>query len=64
MPEAAKPLVEKAIAEFTAGTRKVWTGPIRRQDGSIAVPAGTILPPDTVRATDFFVEGVVGSLPR
>jgi basic membrane protein A and related proteins len=64
MPEAAKPVVDRTIAEFTSRTRKLWTGPILRQDGSIAVPAGVVLSPEKVTAMDFFVEGVIGSLPR
>ena len=60
--ESAKPVLDKAIAEFTSGTRKLWTGPIKGQDGSIVLAAGATLPPEKVTEMDFFVEGVVGSL--
>jgi basic membrane protein A and related proteins len=64
MPESAKPLLDKTIAEFKAGNRRLWTGPILGQDGSVLVPEGVVLGPDRVTNMDFFVQGVVGSLAR
>jgi basic membrane protein A len=64
MPDTAKPLLDRTIAEFTGGSRKLWTGPIIGQDGSIIVPAGTVLSPDKVTEMNFFVQGVVGSLAK
>jgi basic membrane protein A len=64
MPDRAKPVLDRVTAEFTAGTRKLWSGPVVAQDGSIAIPAGTVLPPERVTAMNFFVEGVVGALPK
>ena len=64
MPEVAKPVLERVTAEFTSGSRKLWSGPVRAQDGSIVIPAGTLLPPEKVTAMNFFVEGVVGALPK
>jgi basic membrane protein A len=62
VPESAKPLLDKTVAEFTTGGRKLWTGPILGQDGAVVVPAGTVLDPDKVTNMDFFVQGVVGTL--
>jgi basic membrane lipoprotein Med (substrate-binding protein (PBP1-ABC) superfamily) len=64
VPESAKPILDKTIAEFKSGTRKLWSGPIRGQDGSVVVPAGTVLPADSVTEMNFFVEGVVGTLAK
>ena len=63
--EAEQPLrqLDKVLSEFREGGRKLWSGPIRGQDGSIIVPAGTVMPPEDVSRMSFFVEGVVGSLP-
>lgn len=64
MPESAKPVLDKTIAEFTTGGRKLWTGPVLGQDGSVVIPAGVVLSPEKVTAMDFFVQGVVGALPK
>jgi basic membrane lipoprotein Med (substrate-binding protein (PBP1-ABC) superfamily) len=64
VPESAKPLLDRTIAEFKSGSRKLWTGPIRGQDGTTLVPAGAVLPPDSVTEMNFFVEGVVGTLAK
>jgi basic membrane protein A and related proteins len=64
VPESAKPLLDKTIAEFKGGIRNLWAGPIRGQDGTVIVPAGSLLAPDKVTEMDFFVEGVVGTLAR
>jgi basic membrane protein A and related proteins len=64
VPESAKPLLDKTIAEFKGRTRNLWAGPIRGQDGTVIVPAGTVLSPDKVTEMNFFVEGVVGTLAR
>jgi len=62
--EGARAQLDKVLSEFREGGRKLWSGPIRGQDGSIIVPAGTVMPPEDVSRMSFFVEGVVGSLPR
>jgi hypothetical protein len=64
MPESAKPILDKAIAEFKGGARRLWTGPILGQDGSVLVPEGVVLSPEKVTNMDFFVQGVVGSLAK
>jgi basic membrane protein A and related proteins len=64
VPESAKPLLDKTTAEFKGRTRNLWAGPIQGQDGTVIVPAGTVLVPDKVTEMNFFVEGVVGTLAR
>ena len=43
----------------------VFVGPIKDNAGNIAVPAGTTYGPyaDELQATNYLIEGVVGSLP-
>jgi basic membrane protein A and related proteins len=47
-----------------AGTKSVFTGPINGQDGAVVIPAGTTLAPAAVDAMNFFVQGVVGDIPK
>jgi len=47
--------------EITAGKKVVWSGPIARQDGSIAVAAGQALPLQGIETMDYLVKGVTGS---
>ncbi len=46
-----------------AGTFNPFTGPIAKQDGSVGVAAGTTLTVDQKYALNWFVQGVVGSIP-
>jgi basic membrane lipoprotein Med (substrate-binding protein (PBP1-ABC) superfamily) len=64
VPASAKPLLDRTVADFTTGGRKLWQGPVVAQDGSVAIPAGTVLAPDKVTNMDFFVQGVVGTLAK
>lgn len=61
---AAQARINEALADFTERGRQLWAGPIRGQDGSILVAAGEVLPAARLTNMNFFVEGVVGSLPR
>jgi len=55
----------KALEEGLAkGTLHSFTGPIRRQDGSIWLKAGEVADDKTLETMDFFVEGVEGNMPK
>jgi basic membrane protein A len=47
-----------------AADQSVFTGPINGQDGTVVIPAGTTLDAAAVDGMDFFVEGVVGDIPK
>lgn len=47
--------------EIVAGKKKIWTGPILKQDGSEALAAGATMPMEAVETMDFLVKGVTGS---
>jgi basic membrane protein A len=64
LTDAAKARLGKLLEEFRSGGRSAWSGPIRDRDGTLVVPAGSVLDPARVSQMDFFVEGVSGSLPR
>jgi basic membrane lipoprotein Med (substrate-binding protein (PBP1-ABC) superfamily) len=61
---AVQAQLDEVRRDFTERGRKLWAGPIRGQDGSIIVAAGEVLAEERLTNMNFFVEGVVGSLPR
>src|SRR5690606_30020634 len=63
VPQDVKDAVEKAKAGF-AQAQSVFTGPINGQDGKVVVPPGTTLDAAAVDSMDYFIEGVVGNIPK
>lgn len=56
--------VDKAAAELTAGTRAVFSGPLKDNKGNVILAAGQTLPVTDpgLAKMNYLVEGVVGSL--
>jgi basic membrane protein A and related proteins len=63
VPKDVQDLVTKAQGGFQAD-KSVFTGPIKGQDGKEVVPAGTTLDASEVDAMNYFVEGVIGNIPK
>ncbi|OAS16323.1 BMP family ABC transporter substrate-binding protein [Paenibacillus oryzisoli] len=64
VPEDVKKLVDKGKADLVAGTLNPFSGPIKDQKGVVKIEAGAKLELDKLEATDYFVEGVIGSIPK
>ncbi|MCY9662085.1 BMP family ABC transporter substrate-binding protein [Paenibacillus chondroitinus] len=64
VPDDVKKLVEKGKADLIAGTLNPFNGPIKDQKGTVKIEAGAKLELDKLEATDYFVEGVIGSIPK
>ncbi len=60
VPADAKPKLDTVTKEFQTGQRKLWSGPILRQDGTPVIEAGQVLDPQKVTEMNFFVQGVIG----
>lgn len=61
---AARAAAQKARAELTAGTRVIYSGPLKDNKGNLVIPAGKALK-DNDRALDpinYLVEGVIGQV--
>jgi simple sugar transport system substrate-binding protein len=63
VPDAAKKQVEARKADIKAGKFSVFAGPIKGQDGSMKVAAGTTLDDKAIDSINWYVEGVEGQLP-
>lgn len=63
VPKDVQDLVAKAKSGFVAD-KSVFTGPINGQDGAVVIPAGTTLDAAKVDAMNYFVQGVIGNIPK
>ncbi|HSM73847.1 MAG TPA: BMP family ABC transporter substrate-binding protein [Desulfobacterales bacterium] len=61
VPQAVQDMVMAKKAEITAGTFKVFTGPISDQAGTLRIPAGESAADEALLGMDWFVRGVVGT---
>jgi hypothetical protein len=55
---------QTAEAMLEQGADKVYSGPVKKQSGVIAVAAGETLDDDCLWSMDYFVEGVIGTMPK
>jgi basic membrane protein A len=62
--DETKALVEQKQEEIISGAWDVFYGPINDQDGNLRVPEGESLTDEEMLGMDWFVEGVVGTIPK
>jgi basic membrane lipoprotein Med (substrate-binding protein (PBP1-ABC) superfamily) len=61
IPTEAATKLDEELQDFQTGKRKLWSGPIMRQDGAPVVEAGQVLEPQKVTEMNFLVQGVIGT---
>ncbi len=64
VPAEVRDLVVKAQADIVAGRRHPFGGPVKDQGGKERVAAGKVLSDEQLGVMDYYVEGVVGQLPK
>jgi len=64
VPEEVRQMVNDEKALIISGEQLVFTGPIKDQDGKVRVPDGVTMSDADIWSMDWFVEGVIGELPR
>jgi simple sugar transport system substrate-binding protein/basic membrane protein A len=62
--EAAKTAVAKAKTFIASDKGSPFVGPVTDQDGKVQIPAGQVPDYATLDTIDYFVDGVVGALPK
>lgn len=62
-PEAAAKIAE-AQAKIVAGTFDPFTGPLTDQSGAVRVPQGAKMSDDEIWNMNWFVNGVIGTIPQ
>jgi simple sugar transport system substrate-binding protein len=60
----AKALADAAKAKIASGELHPFTGPLKKQDGSTFLAAGTKIADGELAGMNFYVEGIDGTLPR
>ncbi|MGE0745406.1 MAG: BMP family ABC transporter substrate-binding protein [Rhodospirillales bacterium] len=61
---AVREIVNARKAEIKDGTFNIFAGPIKDQDGKVRIPEGQTMSDKDQLAFDWYVEGVVGKLPK
>lgn len=64
VPQSVQDTVNAKKAEIARGDFVVFKGPIRGQDGKVAIPAGTVPTDQELLSMSYFVEGVLGDIPN
>ena len=64
VPAEVQAEVEAASAKIASGELKVFAGPWNKQDGTVGAAEGQVPTDAELLAMDYFVEGVVGSVPK
>jgi simple sugar transport system substrate-binding protein len=64
VPAALRALVDGKKAELVAGTLRPFAGPIKDQAGKLRVPAGKALGDAALREIKWYVDGIVGKMPK
>ncbi|MGZ5818729.1 MAG: BMP family ABC transporter substrate-binding protein [Burkholderiaceae bacterium] len=64
IPDDVKKLVADRKAGLIAGTTSVYAGPLVDQSGKVIVPAGKEADIDMMKSMNFYVKGVVGTIPK
>ncbi len=64
VPTTVKRLVKAMEKEIVTGKFHVFEGPIYDQNGELRVPAGKVMSDDELLSMQWFVDGVVGRIPK
>jgi basic membrane lipoprotein Med (substrate-binding protein (PBP1-ABC) superfamily) len=64
VPEDVRALVTERQAEIAGGTLHPFAGPVLDNQGAERVPQGSTPSDEDLLGMDYFVEGVVGTLPQ
>ncbi len=64
VPDDVKKLVADTTKAIVAGKAHPFAGPVKAQDGTVKVPAGEAMSDKDMLTMNYYVEGVVGKLPK
>jgi basic membrane protein A len=64
VPEDVRKLVDDEKADIISGKQKVFAGPIKDQSGKVIVKDGEAMSDDDIWSMGWFVEGIVGDIPK
>ncbi|HVC62112.1 MAG TPA: BMP family ABC transporter substrate-binding protein [Acetobacteraceae bacterium] len=62
MPDDVKALAEQTVTAITAGKNKIFVGPLTDQNGTVKIPAGTVMDDVALNQMQWLVQGIEGKL--
>jgi simple sugar transport system substrate-binding protein len=64
MPDDVKAMATDTIAKIKSGELQVFKGPIAKQDGSVGVADGAVMPDGDLLGMNWYVKGVDDTIPQ
>ena len=64
MPDDVKAMAEKSIEDIKSGKLVVFTGPVTKQDGTLAVAEGVVMPDADINSMNYYVKGIDAQMPQ
>jgi basic membrane lipoprotein Med (substrate-binding protein (PBP1-ABC) superfamily) len=64
LPDDLKAKIDTALQQMRDGTLTPFDGPVRNQKGELVVEAGSTLDDEGLWNMDYFVQGIVGTMPE
>ena len=64
MPDDVKAMAEQSIADIKSGKLVVFSGPVVKQDGTVAVKKGEVMSDKDIDSINFYVKGIDAQLPQ
>jgi basic membrane protein A and related proteins len=64
MPDDVKKMAEDTIADIKSGKLVVFAGPVYKQDGTLAVKEGEVMPDADINSINWYVKGIDDTLPQ
>jgi basic membrane protein A len=63
MPDDVMKMAEGTIADIKSGKLVVFTGPVYKQDGTMVVKKGEVMPDKDINSINYYVKGITDQLP-
>ncbi len=63
MPDDVKKMAEHTTDEIKSGKLVVFSGPVYKQDGTLVVKKGEVMPDKDINSINFYVKGITEKLP-
>ena len=63
IPVNVRAKIEEVRQQISNGTFSPYTGPVKKQNGETVVAAGEVMSDDALWGMNYFVEGIIGTMP-
>ena len=64
MPDDVKAMAEKTIDDIKSGKLVVFSGPVYKQDGTLVVKPGEVMPDADINSLNYYVKGIDAQMPQ